>query len=57
MNAIYKFIAGRSKVTPFGLAAAVLAAVLLRATPATAAAAYFGILLVTLIGTALEPPV
>lgn len=57
MNAVYKFVAGGSKITPFGLAAAVAAALALHQTPAKAAVAFFAILLLTLIATALERPV
>lgn len=56
MNAIYKFVAGRSKVTPIGVALAVAATIALRGAPAVAAAVFFGILLITLVATALEPP-
>ncbi len=56
MNRAWKFIAGNSRVTPFGIAAAVAVAVIFRAALGWwAAPVYVAILLATLAATTFEP--
>ena len=56
MKRAYKFIAGNSRVTPLGIAAAVgLALAFRHALGWWAAPCYLGILLATLAATTLEP--
>ena len=54
MNAIFKFVAGNSRVTPVGVALAVLAAVLLSHRFAWIAVLYPALLLGTLALSTLE---
>jgi len=51
----YAFVAGNSRVTPLGIAAAVLVALALRRSPEWAAGAYLAVLIATLAASALEP--
>lgn len=57
MKAVYKFIAGSSRVTPAGIAlAAIIAGVFHAELGAWTAAVYLGILLVTLAAGTAETP-
>ena len=56
MNRIYKFIAGNSRVTPIGIAIAIVFAVVFReAHSVLAEGLYVGVLLLTLVGATFEP--
>lgn len=56
MKRAYKFIAGNSRVTPAGIALAVVLALVFRATPGWwAAALYLGVLAATLAISTFEP--
>lgn len=56
MKRVYKFIAGNSRVTPVGIAAAVILAIALRGNANWwTGAAYVGVLLLTLAASTLEP--
>ena len=55
MKRFYAFVAGNSRVTPLGIAAAVVVALALRGSPEWAAAAYLGVLIATLAACTLEP--
>ena len=56
MSAIYRFIAGGSRITPAGLIVAVFAAVLLHERGTAAALTFLAILVVTLAFTSFEKP-
>ncbi len=56
MNNIYKFIAGNSKVTPIGIAVAVIVALLLRThSGGWISGVYLTVLLLTLAASTFEP--
>lgn len=56
MKRVYKFIAGNSRVTPFGIAAAVMLALFLgHALAWWSAPIYLAVLLLTLAITTFEP--
>lgn len=54
MKRFYAFVAGNSRVTPVGIAAAVVVALTLRGSPDWAAAAYLAVLIATLAACTLE---
>jgi hypothetical protein len=56
VNRIYKFVAGNSRVTPIGIAIAVILAILMRGTLGMwAAGIYLSVLAVTLAISTYEP--
>lgn len=55
MKRVYKFIAGNSRVTPIGIAAAVIVALVLQRGAVWTPAVYIAVLLATLAVSTLEP--
>lgn len=55
MKRVYKFIAGNSRVTPFGIAAAVIVALVLRGGAGWTPVVYIAVLVATLAVSTLEP--
>jgi hypothetical protein len=56
MKRVYKFIAGNSRITPIGIALAVVLAIVLRsALGSWSAPVYLGVLLLTLAASTREP--